>query len=273
MLEYLDGTDLHNTLRLLLKGGTKKIIVVEGEDDYDLLIEAFEDSDVAIVPGYGKPKTLQAALEAHRDGTDPVRFLLDADFDRLTSADAHYPSNVVATTYYDLAMDTVEHLTSIVPRIARLASGQAESAQLDVDTQVALTYAIAEQFGAVRYASHVEVWNLSFEVFPFHLHLPTQGSDEIDLPGIVAMLVSRTDKCTLDPESLCSSVPTHTERIDNQRRLVNSHDLFDILLHVGRKFGGAKSNTGYETQFKLAAAGSMTDVPVVRQLVEWAKAA
>lgn len=273
MLEFLDGTDLHNTIRLLLTSGTRKIIVVEGEDDFDLLVETFDHNEVAIVPGYGKAKTLEAALEAAQGGTEPVRFLLDADFDRITGAHEDYPANVIATLHYDLAMDTVEHLTSVVPRIARLASGQVEPAKLSVEEQVALAYSIAEDFGAVRLASHMDAWNLSFDAFPFHLFLPASGSEAVDMPPVVALLVSRTRVCELNPDALCARISERRGAVDHVRALVNGHDLFDILLHVGRRFGGARSNTGYETQFKLAAAGSMSGVPVVKQLIDWVSAA
>lgn len=274
MLEFLDGTDLHNEIRLLLKSGTDKIIVVEGEDDYDLLVETFEAKGVALVPGYGKPKTLQAAAEAEAEGTEPVRFLVDADFDRLTGADAQYSSNVFATAHYDLAMDAIEHLSAVVPRMARFASGKAKPATISAEGHGNLILSVAEQFGLVRFVSHVCSWNLAFSKFPFHTILPDdESSHSISLPDTVSILVARTGACELEPAHLCRIVPTHAQNITQARSLVNSHDLFAILLQVGLKFGGAKSTIGYETQFKLAAAGSMSVVPVVRKLVEWAEAA
>lgn len=272
MIDHLDGTDLHNEIRLLLNGGAKKILVVEGEDDYDLLLEAFATAGVEIVPGYGKPKTLDAAIEAAEEGTEPVRFLLDADFDRLLSIDTSYPENVVATEHYDLAMDVIARFP-VVPRIVRLASGGAGVASLSVEEQVDLAFGIAEEFGRIRFASFSQSWGLSFDGFPFHMFIPAKAGDSVDVQAAMALLVTRTKQCSHDPEKLCDSTASAVEVVASPRHLVNGHDLLTILLCVGTKFGGAKSNTGYETQFILAAAGHVAEVPVIAQLLDWAKAA
>lgn len=272
MIDHLEGTDLHNEIRLLLSSGSKKIVVVEGEDDYDLLLEAFETVGVEIVPGYGKPKTLDAANEAAREGTEAARFLLDADFDRLLGADASYPYNVVATEHYDLAMDVVAHFP-VVPRIVRLASGGAGAAALTVEEQVDVAFGIAEDFGRIRYASFSQSWGLNFDGFPFHMFIPAVAGDSVDVQSAISLLIARTKQCSHDPEDLCGSTAKTAELVMSPRHLVNGHDLLAILLCVGTKFGGAKSNTGYETQFVLAAAGHVAEVPVVAHLIEWAKAA
>lgn len=275
MLDHLDGTDLLNAVRLLLTGGDAKAVVVEGEDDYDLLEELFRGTSATLVPGYGKPKTLEAAHLASDEGLDEIRFLVDADFDRLTGKVAAYPANVTATQHYDLAVDIVAVAPETIERIARFASGR-EPGKIQSLThfeQVNLTLGHAATMGAFRLASEQSGWGLNFENFPHQMVIPNESGASIDLAATAKLLVSRTKICQQNPLDVTAAAERCRANTADDFALVHGHDLLTILLVVGRRFGAAKSSTGYETQFKLTAAAEVERVPAIASLASWARAA
>ena len=80
MLEYLDGYDLASYLRMLRSADTRAFLVVEGPSDYRILNSLINESDCAMIPGYGKKSVLDA-MSAVSVVDDDVIGLVDRDFD------------------------------------------------------------------------------------------------------------------------------------------------------------------------------------------------
>lgn len=270
MIEFLDGQDLYNTIRLLIEGGSPRVLVVEGIEDWDLLVEFLEEMPVELHAGYGKPTSLGAASLAEADGA-PVRFLFDADFDRLTGSDGSYPSTAFVTDLYDLTVDIAWRNPHILRRIARV--NRVDPAGPGPDSQVALAYEAAIEIGAVRFGSEVKGWNLNLARFPSHLCLPNTIEGAVDVERITSLAVSRTEACLVALEVVRLEVPALATDID-RARFVNGHDLLDALQHVSRSLAGGKSGLTYFQQFLLSVgADELRTVPVVQQIEDWANAA
>lgn len=272
MLDYLDGVDLYNTLRLLLAGRAGKMIVVEGGSDYILLEEALEQTGANLHAGYGKTSLLEAAVRSEADGIDSLKFLVDADFDRVTSAADGFASNVVATEYYDLVVDVALELPELLPRISRLNCARDEGTTSHED-QVKIAWRVAAEVGGVRYASEARGWNLNLSKFPVHNFIPTTPDGEINRVEVVRMSIIRTGACELSHPEAAKDLDESLAELADPRVLVNGHDLLSALNHVNRTLGSARAKTDYESQFVLAAAGHVAQVAVVRDLADWARAA
>jgi len=270
MIEFLDGQDLYNTIRLLLEGGSPRVLVVEGIEDWDLLVDFVEELPVELHAGYGKPTSLGAAVLAEADNA-PVRFMFDADFDRLTGSASAYPSTAFVTDLYDLTVDIAHRSPQILRRIARV--NRVDSTGPAPDAQVALAYETAAEIGAVRFSSEVKAWSLNMAKFPSHLCLPSSANGVVDVERLISLAVSRTESCLVALEVVRLEVPTLVRDID-RIRLVNGHDLLDALQHVSRSLAGGKSGLTYFHQFLLSVgADELRAVPVVQQIEEWVTAA
>lgn len=272
MRELLDGVDLANTIRLLIASGTSRILAVEGESDYDVLFESFTGTRLELMPGFGKESLLEAAALLLSDMSDSVRFLVDADFDRLLNTGVLNPANVVASDYYDIFIDAVKAAPELLARIARLNCASRASAET-LEPHLSLSWILAAEVGAVRYASACESWNLDTSRFPIHLFVPDSPDGVVDSASIIKMALQRTTGCTVQLESVISALSSQIAALPDRSVLANSHDLLNALCHVNRKFAGGTASTGYESQLILVAAGLMHRVPVVAELQRWASAA
>lgn len=271
MIEHLDGYDLYNTVRLQLAADSTRIIVVEGEEDYDLLFEFFDTLTVYLLPGYGKQISLAAAQLSETD-VDDVRFLVDADFDRLTGAVDTYASKVIATDHYDLVVDIAELNQEILKRIARLNS-QGENPAAPQD-QIGLAKKASVYLGGVRLASSLQGWSLNLKGFPIHLCLPTSVDGDVDTSRIVSLVLDRTVVCAVTAEVVIAEVELQLSTIGRVESVVNGHDLLNSLTHVGRTFAGAKAKTDYTMQFALAVGDTeLMKVPALKSLHDWTIAA
>jgi hypothetical protein len=271
MLSSLDGLDLANTIRLLVKSGDSKIIVVEGESDYNALAELFDQPRVELLSGYGKPSLLEAAISVVDETLDTVRFLVDADFDRLVFDELPYPVNVSATTYYDIFIDVVCAAPELLKRIARL-NWATNPGAASVESLIALSWTLAIEVGALRYASEREGWYLNTSKLPIHSFIPDPIDVAIDQAGIASVAIQRTKACSISQAEVLAQRSRWADSITDRSLLANSHDLLSALCQVGRKHAGASSSTGYETQLVLVACPEMHRVPVIAELQTWARA-
>jgi hypothetical protein len=264
VLDELDGQDLFNTM--VLQRTVPHFLVVEGEEDFDLLLVHLDASAVEMLVGYGKRAVLDAAEIAVLSGFDRASFLVDADFDRLLGNDA-YPSNVFATDFYDLAYDACVADPWIPSRIAiAVAGGQpALAAVTGGYTQIVeIAIEAAAYVGSMRLASEVGALNLKTAKFPMGVVV------DLVLGRVVESAVhDLLDKRTPIPNRVAfETAVVAAHAATTRERRVNGHELLRAIGHASRHFVGTAS--GDAEQLFLAACGcaAIHGIPAIRAIDE-----
>lgn len=262
MLEDLDGNDLFNSLMLERGQRTSKVVVVEGESDYNLLADFLGNDALEVVVGYGKT----SLLEASRVSLDPmpdVVFLVDADFDRLTGTASSYLENTVATDYYDLYMDAYFQEPAALMRVARRFLKRAGHVSPEAGIDAAI--AAATGVGLVRYVSKLHSFNLYLENFPMHV-IMGNVSGHVELLQVVRLALKRT-KSTIVEETEVHAIAEELQRSVERDYIVNSHDLLAAFHAVCSKFGDAAVSHKMDGLYELAIDRAVfIDMPVIRRI-------
>lgn len=271
MRNYLNGTRLYNEIQLRLRANGRKVVVVEGEEDYDLLYEHFGEARINFMAGYGKAVSLEAAQAAETDA-DSVRFYIDADFDRITGDDASWGSKVVASQRYDLVADVSEINPRILTKIARKNS--AEEHWASAEMHVALARRVAIAIGATRLASRIEGWELSMSNFPTAVVLPVSPNGPVDEEQLADMAIQRTHACQVARQQVLAAANKERASLSDESLLINGHDLLQALNRIGSQFAGGQANVSYTDLFTyVTTEAELRAVPSVLEIENWVTAA
>jgi hypothetical protein len=252
--KFLNGYDLFNTLALLRSGGLQTpFVVVEGEEDYDILAEHYDQTGLELVVGWGKPTVLEASNLAASNSFALAVFVIDADFDRITGKSSSYNAHVVATNLYDLSMDVHASRNALAERIVRIHSsitalddrfaGQAKDA-------VDLAVSIAAVIGAARLVNEQQGWNIRTSRFPFEQLLGTR--DEPTLVSKVVSVLELRFGAPLPNLALMTSEMLGVLTSVNHLQLVCGHDFFSALAAVCRVELDVRKTLDLEVDFAIA---------------------
>ncbi|CCQ47187.1 putative uncharacterized protein [Pseudarthrobacter siccitolerans] len=262
MLEDLDGNDLFNSLMLERGQRTSRVVVVEGESDYNLLADFLQNEALEVIVGYGKTSLLEAS-QFSLDLLPDVVFLIDADFDRLTGAASSYLDNIVATDFYDLYMDAYFSEPDALVRVARRFLKRSHKVSPEEGINSAIV--AAARVGLIRYVSRLHSFNLYLENFPMHL-IMGDALGHVDLVRVVRLALKRT-KSTSGEETEVYAIADELQRSVESNYLVNSHDLLAAFHAVCSKFGDAAVSHKMDGLFELAVDRAVfNDMPVIQRI-------
>lgn len=267
MREYLDGNDLFN--QVMLMRSNKKILVVEGESDYNLALDFLSEEAVEVTVGYGK-RTLLEAGRLLPSTEDFVRFLVDADFDRILENDLYFGHPFIVTRLYDLYMDLHFQNADCSKRVARR---YLKKSAITADEAVAIAEGIAEQLGLLRYVSVSKQYHLNLEGFPIHNFFPREVGGQLQLKETVEMSIQRTPNCVLSAAEILDAMESAIGEV-SPNALINSHDFMSCLSLACRFHGNAKLGHKFDDLFELSVDKEVFDQTAVGQHINhWSSAA
>ncbi|MBD5380316.1 hypothetical protein ACR8AL_00530 [Clavibacter sepedonicus] len=240
-----------------------KVVVVEGESDFNLLADFVLQADVDLVVEYGKDSLLEASKLAI-DELPSALFVVNADFDRLTGAITNFASNVIAAEYYDLYMDAYFADPKSMTRIARR---YLEGSTLGVDEGLRRAWDMALLIGGTRYTSVSKQYDLTMQNFPVHIVMHGE-SCEAHINSIADLAILRSKAGVATSASVASATQEATESIDHAL-LVNSHDFLAALSVCCSRRGDKKVAHKMDDLFELSIDRAVfTELAIVRRVRE-----
>lgn len=261
MRSDLDGTDLFNLLMMDPPTGETRMVIVEGESDFNLLADFLRSDAITITVGYGKQSLLEAATLASSKLTQAV-FLVDADFDHLVGTADSYPDNVILTDLYDLYMDACRADELCLFRVSRR---YLEGSNIDPQEGIKRAFAAAAQVGAVRYASIVNEHFLNVKQFPLR-QVMDPATLAVATDDIVELALLRTEHSPSNKEVIVGEAKVASVEVDAWL-LTNSHDLLAALRFCFEKFSDGRIAYRLDDLFELSVDRAVFEnLPVVGRI-------
>ncbi|MCT1617588.1 hypothetical protein [Janibacter hoylei] len=225
-----------STIMMVRQPGGRVILIVEGEDDAHAL-RPHIDSNLLMYPGVGGRSSLvEAATWVDKSNLVDVKFLIDSDLDIAVGGMGSVPQALVSTSNHDIFMDLIlvapsvldyvieTHARAHVRRGGKCLPSEVRKAAFDLAGKVA----------ALRVASAVRGWDLTFAKFPFGA-LSTSSADFEELARLV---IARSNE-VVDVSVLVGEAEAFLARWGSMDKLIGDHDLFAALALVLRE-GGVK---------------------------------
>lgn len=271
----LTGDEIVNTLVMERQVDTRRVIVVEGQEDFQLFELHLEEGVAYLQFAGSKAAVLKAAELCIADSIDWAIFVVDADFDRMTGAFHCYPNNVVASERYDLLMDVVEIDSRLVPQtiIAQAPPNtERQIRQVFNADSIDIALALSIPVGALRYLVVAGEFDLSVRNWSFRglakAHLDERLVDSISghaeersSERAAAVAVKRRIESLLKSTQL------------DKRDMVSGHDLAAAIAEIVR-FQSGKS-IGHDSvcaaiRVALTCEG-FWKLSVVQEIAAWAR--
>lgn len=234
MREALNQNTLFSTLLLARQNTPRLILVIEGEDDYFVLKKHHNDNDALLLEGKGRGITLETARLALEYGLTGVRFLVDADFDRITQPDLSYSPNVITSTCHDVVMDLVtagiENLDRVISAHAR--KEERKGVSIDPAKIRAEAIGLAGTLVPIRTVNETQSMNLTVSGFPFGAlkAIPPSMDD-------VCTLVVQRSYTELSVTLVVAEVENCPDHGFDPYHVVGDHDFFNALNRVLSEYG------------------------------------
>lgn len=264
-------TTLLGTVMMARHGSKSLILVVEGDDDHFMVRDHINDSDVILIGGSGRPKVLEAAAKAERQGVRGVRFLVDADYDRFTQPTLRYPSNVISSVSHDAMVDVVLANPSVLDRVIASYGRAVERRGGILNAEAIRTEAIAlaASVAPLRIVNERLGHNLTLKEFPFG-SLPSASPTHADL-AVLAVGRSSTTLTDAQLEADIAGEVAHSNA--DVTVLVGDHDLFRALARVLSDRGvSIRSDFLWSGFISAISCRELLVVAWYQELVDWGNA-
>jgi hypothetical protein len=244
--QYITGETLAATVMMVRQGQPRPrpIILVEGDKDRRILRNCLQGA-VDIVPGAGKPPTLEALQYLHHDLVSPwLIIVVDADFDRLLNKS--HPAVVILTDAHDM---DCEHVRSpaLEKVIEELCSPQKCMRHFKADMHKDI-YAVADAvrrsllkvgkvLGLLRLVSLKGDYRLSFKQLD-HTKIVLRSSFEIDLDVLLHSILAAGAAPGVTVELLRAKLSEALQENYDGWQVCHGHDLIKLFAIGVRKFWG-----------------------------------
>lgn len=276
MMMELTGDEIVNTLVMTRQVDDRRVIVVEGQEDIQLLELHLEEAVSYLQPAGSKPAVLRAAELCASDVTiDWALFVIDADFDRGLGLSEGYPANVVASEKYDLLMDVINLDANLISRAIITHAPPNTERQIRQRFSASphdVAQVLAKPVGALRYLVvtgefEISVRNWSFRgltqahladklIFMVSVHAAERSGRTIE----VYEIEDKIRALLIGPQS-------------GDLHLTNGHDLVAAVADIVR-FESGKS-LGHDwicAAIRVAlTCGQFQKLEVVRKIEDWAQ--
>lgn len=242
MKEFLNKNTLFNTAAMLVAGGDKLALVLEGDDDH-LLLKEFRSVDLFLIPATGGKSQVLAAAEyakhVEMKHGSRIRFLVDRDYDNFHGHLSSRHDNILTSDCHDIFMDILNAEPKVIRRVievnvssvSRRNHGAPSLPKPEDIAKEALT--LASRLSAVRVVDARRSLRLHFVRFSFG------GLEGIDVStGDVARLVlDGSNYGGGDEYVICKEADKiHLELMGRALEIVGDHDFFGALARVLREY-------------------------------------
>ena len=229
MKQYLTPVMLAGELRLTKKAFAGVVIVVEGSDDKNVIESLYDERNVRVVPGNGKPTVLGAIHILNSERVRGVLAVVDADCSRFEFSVQE--ENVCYFDFHDL-----ETMQLFSPALNRVISEFAQNDRLaafcgeyGLDAVRDCLLEKGKFLGMLRNISNRDNLGLNFKDITFDVYIDkkTLGTNEL---AICQSIIGRTSECLLKYHLVCEQVQREAgEFAGDARELVQGHDLVNLL--------------------------------------------
>jgi len=273
----LTGDEIVTTLVMEHQVDPRRVIVVEGPEDFQLLELHLEESAAYLMFAGSKSAALEAARQCIADMISWALFVVDADFDRIRGVLTNYPTNVVASERYDLMMDVVSSNRSLVSRAIISQSPPHTERNLRNAFNISLAelvQQIAAPIGALRFLVVTGKFDLSVNGWPF------RGSASDYLSGLLYDSISSRAAERSGKRHPATEIKSQIEMflasgVVNAEDLVNGHDMIATVAELVRFQSGR--SLGHDTLSGTVRAAltceAFLKLSVVSKIRDWAKVA
>lgn len=267
----ITSTTVFGTVIMARQGSNALILVVEGDDDHFMVKAHVNDGDVILIGGNGRPKVLEAAAKAERQGMRGVRFLVDADYDKFTQPMLRYPSNVVSSQNHDAMIDVVLANLSVLDRViaSHARSVERRGGTLDPAQVRQEAFTLAAAVAPLRIVNERNGHNLRLINFPFG-SLPSIRPTHADLAGLA---IGRSDTSLVGSQLESEIASERSHAGVSEHVLVGDHDLFRALSRVLSDHGvNVRPDALWTTLLPAIDCRELRVVAWYQELVEWGAA-
>jgi hypothetical protein len=242
MNELYKQSSFCNTIIMLLEAG-RKVIVTEGDVDFDILYPHIHD-DVKLVRGTGgREHVLKVAEDIRGQGYIDALFLVDRDFDGVLKFSREFGESVLPSRCHDFIMDLLEGCPKLLGTIldqvlARERRSPESKIRADLTSRMLVEDAIdyAFKMSAVRIHSlnNILKWEFTRPI------LTTFDGAIGTIYQIVERVLQKNhcDSSSVRIDSIVEDVENVWKSLNDEKiSLVGDHDFFDALAVVCRREG------------------------------------
>jgi hypothetical protein len=274
MRERLTADDLYSYILILRPVNRRIILVIEGDSDYTALRSHLDESEVTVIPGYGKP-IIEPAMDLVNDNNIPnVIALLDRDFGSLLPGRPP-KANVFLTDRYDLDA-TIFFSGSICERMAYSLGDREQIKDLLSDLDCSeLTRAaanLAMVVGILRFISIRDGLNLKLRDFPLG-EVVRDDCRSVDIEQLATLALKRVDNpLPKRPRELVLEIQAVAAQVSDPYAYCSGHDLGRALSVMLRKRGGVSLKPEIIERILRGAFGctEMRGTQVYSEMARWA---
>lgn len=275
MRERLTADDLYSYILILRPLNRRVILIIEGDSDYAALRTHLDESEVNVIPGYGKG-VIEPAMALVNDNAIPnVIALLDRDFGSLIPNVVEQP-NVFLTDMYDLDA-TIFFSGEICERVAYNLGDPDQVKDLisDLDcADIARAAAnLAMIVGVARLISLRDGLQLGLRDFPLG-EVIRDDCRSVDVEAFATLALRRTSvPQPKRPQELVEEIHAEVLRIEDPYAYCSGHDLARALSVMLRKRGGVSLKPEMIERV-LRGAFSCADIratQVYSEMARWAQ--
>ncbi len=275
MRDRLTADDLFSYILILRPTERRILFIIEGDTDHAALRTHIDESEVNVIPGYGKGVIQPAMSLVNTHSVPNVIALLDRDFEDLLPGSTGGP-NVFFTDRYDLDA-TIFFSGSLCDRLAfNFGDGdQIKSLISDLGcSDLARASAnLALPVGVLRFISVRDSLRLNLRDFPIG-EIVRDDCRSVDLEAFASLAIRRTSEPQRKlPRELVAEMRTEIAGISNPYTFCSGHDLARALSVILRKRGGVSLRPD-TVERALRGAFGCTEIRATRmysELAMWAQ--
>lgn len=239
MIDLHNQASFCNTIVMLLEAG-QKVIVTEGDVDFDILKPHVHDDAKLVMGVGGRECVLKTAEDVHDRGYIDALFLVDRDFDSVLKSPREFNESVFPSRCHDFIMDLLEGspkllgsiLDQILTRERRKPKNRVRTeltSKMLVET--ATNYAFKMSAVRIHSLDNARHWKFSKPI------LNTFGCAIGSIHQIVERVLQKNEQ--VNNSTIVGAIVGDVENIQdslkgNKFALVGDHDFFDALAAVCR---------------------------------------
>lgn len=262
--------EIINTLLLERNSQRSLALVVEGIDDFRLLVGHLNLDYIIVECANGKQKSLDVVDIVRDEGLDWVRVLVDADFDRLGANLLDDPP-VVWTENYDLLVDCVRREPDMLVTAAlQLSSPESVShvKRIVGESTINNILEVAKLIAHLRYLVVVE-GKFVIPLRGVNADGVVRAIEEKGVTDLVARIGEKRTKSKVPSSEISNALrePVAIETIE----LICDHDLVEVISAIHRDLGNQVSREMVSATLRAkVTCGVFRLLPSVQRIVDWA---
>ena len=237
MRQYLEPTDVINSIKLLLKHpfySDKLILIVEGTSDIRFFRSIFNYENIKIESIDGKKSLLFAMEELVRSHKGKVISICDADFDHIENLENERNKfDIYLTDYHDseVMMLKSDSLFSFIDEYSQ--NEYLLSLKSKLLTNV---FDASRILGVLRYINLKYNMKLSFKKLNFSQFIKVNLLEiELNLETLIDVLISRSPNFSHSKEELYSYFYVYSKNDYKDEQINCGHDLTNIIACIFRQ--------------------------------------